>query len=288
VVVLPRLEPDTLGRTLRSEGATVLFAVPTMYERLLDWPGVRPAHFAGLRLATSGSAALSPRTSDALESLLGRRPLERYGCTETGYVLSNPYVGERRAGAVGFALPGAEVAVVDGTGGPVASGSDGELVTRGPQVFSGYATGTPDAATFWPGGWFRTGDLARVDADGVVTITGRLKDLIITGGLNVYPREVELALERLPGVAEAAVVGAPSTRWGEEVTAFVVARPGARVEPASLAAALQPVLAAYKRPKTYHLVDRLPRNHMGKLVRAELLARALSPSPSAEVPTRRP
>jgi malonyl-CoA/methylmalonyl-CoA synthetase len=279
VVVLPRFEPDALCRTVRDERATVMFAVPTIHERLLGWDALEPSDLATLRLATSGSAALSPRTSDAMAEVLGHRPLERYGCTETGYVVSNPYEGERRAGAVGFALPGAEVEVVDERGGVVPSGAEGELVTRGPQVFAGYGGVGPEANVFWPGGWFRTGDLARMDGEGVMSITGRLKELIITGGLNVSPREVELALEALAPVAEAAVVGRPSARWGEEVTAFVVLRPGVPRDTAALAAQLEAVLAPYKRPKAFHVVDGLPRNHMGKLLRAELVERAVQLAP---------
>jgi malonyl-CoA/methylmalonyl-CoA synthetase len=165
-----------------------------------------------------------------------------------------------------------ELAIVDGTGALVANGSDGEIVLRGPQVFSGYA-GQPEAtaAAFYPGGWFRSGDVGRVDpADGYLTITGRAKELIITGGLNVYPREVELALEEQPGIAQAAVVGVPSAQWGEEVVAFVIPRPGAVVTPDAVITAVRRRLAPYKCPKRVFMVDQFPRNDMGKVRRDEL------------------
>lgn len=274
-VVLPAFDPEALCRTIAEERATVLFGVPAMYERILTWGGLADADLTSLRLATTGSAALSPRTSDAMAAVLGHRPLERYGCTETGYVLSNPYDGDRRAGEVGIPLPGAEVAVVDVDAGPVADGAEGEIVARGPQVFAGYLHAAATEA-FVGDGWFRTGDVGRVDpVSGYLTITGRAKDLIITGGLNVYPREVELALEALPHVASAAVVGVPSERWGEEVTAFIVPADGCAPGTDDLRAAAAELLAAYKRPKAFHLVEALPRNHMGKVLREVLVERAM-------------
>lgn len=277
-VVLPSFDPQALCDAFAAHRGTVLFSVPAMYERLLAWQGFGDADLSTLRLATTGSAALSPRTSDAVATVLGQRPLERYGCTETGYVLSNPYAPElRRAGFVGVPLPGADVAIVGPDGGPLGPGEDGEVVARGPQVFAGYAGGVGGDA-FLPGGWFRTGDVGRLDqACGYVEITGRTKELIITGGLNVYPREVELVLESLPGVSAAAVVGVPSERWGEEVTAFVVPEASVELDHVGLAAGAAAALAAYKRPKTYRVVDALPRNHMGKVLRAELQRRAAAP-----------
>jgi malonyl-CoA/methylmalonyl-CoA synthetase len=273
MVVVPAFTPEALCGAVRDEAATVLFAVPTIYERLLAWGGAGDA-LRGLRLATTGSAGLSPRTSDLLCDVLGQRPLERYGLTETGYLLSNPYDEERRAGSVGFALPGADIAIVDGAGQPCADGVEGEIVARGPQVFEGYAVDPGGTPAFTPDGWFRTGDMAKRDPEtGHIYLVGRLKELIITGGLNVYPREVELVLEALPGVAAAAVVGTPSERWGEEVTAFVVPAPGATVDPAALGAVAERELAAYKRPKAYHVVPDLPRNQMGKVVRSALVVR---------------
>jgi malonyl-CoA/methylmalonyl-CoA synthetase len=204
-----------------------------------------------------------------LAARLGKRPLERYGLTEAGFVLSNLYEGERLAASVGFPLPGVEVAVVGPDADPVADGTDGEIVVRGPQVFAGYGVDAADRTSFLPDGWFRTGDVGNRSPDtGDVRITGRLKEMIITGGMNVFPREVELALEAQDGVVEAAVVGRPSSRWGEEVCAYVVT--DRRVDFEALADALRAVLAPHKRPKRFAVVDALPRNSLGKLVRAKL------------------
>ena len=311
--VLSKFEPAALCRAVAAHRATVLFAVPAVYARLLDWPGLADADLSSLRLAVSGSAPLPTRHSDALAEVLGHRPLERYGLTETGFVLSNLHDGERLGGAVGYPLPGAEVRIVDPAGAPAPDRTVGEIVVRGPQVFSGYSGaghGTDDsgaghgpddsgarstdptggflggaesgepaepsnlgaadpASGFLDGGWFRTGDLGvRDPGTGAVSVTGRSKDVIITGGLNVHPVEVEQVLEAQPGVRAAAVAGLPSERWGEEVTAFVVA--DGPLDTGELAAAAAVELAPYKRPKRYIVVDDLPRNHMGKLVRSRL------------------
>lgn len=267
-IVLSRFEPATLCAAIAEHRATVLFAVPAMYNRLLNWPGFEHAELASLRLAISGSAALPARDCNAVAGVLGDHPLERYGLTETGFVLSNRYDGERLPGAVGYPLAGIELQIVSSDGVAVADGRVGEIVVRGPQVFAGYRDADP-AEDFLPGGWFRTGDLAvRSPVTGAVSITGRLKELIITGGMNVYPSEVEAVLEAQPLVRAAAVVGRPSQRWGEEVVAFVVADDG--FNPDELAAAVTSELAPYKRPKSYVLVAELPRNHMGKIMRAEL------------------
>jgi len=272
LVLVPEFTPEALCRAVSGQAATVLFAVPTIYERLLAWGGAGQ-RLRGLRLATTGSAAMSPRTSDALIDVLGQRPLERYGLTETGYVLSNPY-DNRVAGSVGIALPGAEVGLVDRSGERTADGAEGEIVVRGPQVFGGYlGPGEPSAVD--KQGWFRTGDIGQVDPDnGYIRVVGRAKEIIITGGLNVYPHEVERALEAVPGVADVAVVGLPSPRWGEQVTAFIVPAPGAALEPEVLRASAARTLAAYKRPKEYRVVADLPRNQMGKVMRSALVAAA--------------
>jgi len=269
-VVLSKFEPAALCRAVVEHRATVLFAVPAVYARLLDWPGFPSADLSSLRLAVSGSAPLPTRHSDALTEVLGHRPLERYGLTETGFVLSNLHDGDRLGGAVGYPLPGAEVRIVDSAGAPVPDGTVGEIVLRGPQVFTGYSD-ADTAGDFLPGGWFRTGDLGQRDpGTGAFSVTGRSKEMIITGGLNVYPVEVEQVLEAQPGVRAAAVAGLPSERWGEEVTAFVVA--DGSLDTADLAAAAAAELAPYKRPKRYVLVDDLPRNHMGKVLRSRLVA----------------
>ena len=270
LVLVPEFSPEAVCAAVQTHRATVLFGVPTMYDRLLAW-GQTGERLRGLRLATTGSAAMSPRTSDAMVEVLGQRPLERYGLTETGFVLSNPY-DDRIAGSVGIPLPGAEVIIAGADGERCPDGTDGEIRTRGPQVFAGYL-GSEGQADLSPDGWFRTGDLGRIDpASGFFSVVGRSKEVIITGGLNVYPREVELVLEAVPGVAEVAVVGLPSDRWGEQVTAFVVPVAGASLEPDALQARAENALAAYKRPKEYRMVTGLPRNHLGKVVRSVLVA----------------
>ena len=192
----------------------------------------------------------------------GHRILERYGMTETGMNASNPLDGERRPGTVGRALPGVELRVCDAGGRELPSAETGVLEVRGPNVFAGYWR-MPEKTEeeMRPGGWFATGDLARIGADGYVTIVGRARDLIITGGLNVYPKEVEQAIDALPGVVEAAVIGVPHPDFGEAVVAVVTARG----DPGDVAAALRGQLAGFKLPKHVAVVDQLPRNAMGKV-----------------------
>jgi len=275
-VVHSRFDPARLCAAIESEGATVLFAVPAIYEKLAAWEGIEEADFSSLRLPIAGSSALSPALARRVSALLGRDVLERYGSTESGLSVSNPYDGPRKFGSVGFPLPGTELSIVDEEGRTLEPGEDGEIVVRGPQVFSGYWN-LPDATeeNFYSGGWFRTGDVGRVDPeDGYLTITGRLKEMIISGGLNIYPREVELVLEDHATVEGAAVVGIPSERWGEEVVAFVVPAGGDRVDEGDLSAHARENLSAYKCPKRFFVVDELPRNEMGKVLMDELVRMA--------------
>lgn len=272
-IFLSGFAPELLCNAIRDHRATILFAVPAMWERLLAWPEFPRAELSSLRFATSGSAPLPPATSDAVAEVLGQRPIERYGCTETGYATSNPYRGPRLAGTVGFPVPGAEVRIVDRDGHDVEVGSDGEIVVRGPAVFAGYL-GVDNTDFFLPGGWFRTGDMGKTTDDGYLTITGRIKDMIISGGLNVYPKEVELALRRRSGVAAAAVVGVPSRRWGEEVVAFVVPGPNTELDVDDIMADMREELASYKCPKRVFVIDKLPENHMGKVLRRQLVEKA--------------
>lgn len=270
--ILPTFDPDRLLEVLREEHATVLFAVPAMYSRLAALDPERLSVLRTLRLMTSGSAPLSPALGQQIATAAGCVPLERYGLTETGLDLSNPLDGLRRLGTVGVPLPGVEVRIADESGSPVPDGDDGEILLRGPQVIKAYwhdegAT----ASAFWADGWFRTGDLGHWNDEqgGHVVISGRLKELIITGGMNVSPREVELVLESHPDVAAAAVAGMPSETWGEQVEAWIVPR-GAAADPDELLEHCRARLVAYKRPKQVHVVPTLPRNAMGKVLRAEL------------------
>jgi acyl-CoA synthetase (AMP-forming)/AMP-acid ligase II len=273
VHVRSRFTPADLVRTIGATRASALFAVPTIYQALVDSDAVTAGAFGGLRLAVCGSAPLGPALAERLAAVLGRVPLIRYGTTETGLNVSNP-LGDPRGDTVGVPLPGvlARIQAGPGTDGQADLGEDGEIQLRGPQVFAGYwndPAGTQ--AAFTPDGWFRTGDIGAVDpASGHLRIRGRTKEMIITGGLNVYPREVEIVLEAHPSVAEAAVAGVPHERWGEQVTAWVVVRDGHGFDEAALIAHARTRLAGYKCPKRVFQLAALPRNHVGKIVRTAL------------------
>jgi malonyl-CoA/methylmalonyl-CoA synthetase len=262
-VILPRFDTDAVLDAIAATGATLMFGVPTMWVRLAASP--RVAELAALRLCVSGSAPLDASTFAALEAGIGAPVIERYGMTETGMLVSNPYDGDRRAGSVGLPLPGVEVWLQEreGAGEPA-----GEILVRGPNVFGGYLGGAGSDA-FTADGWFRTGDLGRADPDGYLRIVGRSKELIITGGFNVYPRDVEEVLRDHPKVADVAVVGVPDTEWGERVVACVVAADTA--DAGELMAWSAERLAPYKRPREVRFVDELPRNALGKVVRAALV-----------------
>jgi malonyl-CoA/methylmalonyl-CoA synthetase len=250
---------------------TMFFGVPTMYTRLLREAEAREERPSPLRLYVAGSAALSPQAFEQFEELFGERILERYGMTETGMNLTNPYDGERRPGTVGGPFPGQEARVVGVEScEPLPAGEVGEIEVRGPHVFEGYWE-RPDATeeVFEEGGWFRTEDLGSVSEDGYFTISGRTKELIISGGYNVYPREVEEVLEGCPGMAEVAVVGLPDEEFGERVTAVVV-RDDPELTEAEVQAFCRDDLASYKKPREVVFVDELPRNAMGKVLKHEV------------------
>lgn len=250
--------------------ATTMMGVPTFYTRLLDQPGFTRDLAGHMRLFTSGSAPLLAETHRAFEARTGQRILERYGMTETNMNTSNPYDGERRAGTVGFPLPGVQLRIMEG-GAEVAQGEIGTIEVRGPNVFQGYwRMPEKTAEELRPDGWFITGDLGQVDADGYVSIVGRGKDLIITGGFNVYPIEVEDVIDRLPGVLESAVIGLPHPDFGEGVVAVIARETGAEVEEQAIIGALADRLAKFKQPKRVIVVDELPRNTMGKVQKAAL------------------
>ena len=269
-----RSRPGAAGLigTVRAASGTVLFGVPASYQALLDEAGGEPL-LSGLRLAVCGSAPLSPALAARLPGLLGQLPLVRYGSTESGLDVSNP-LGAARAGPSACRCPGCGA----GSGrrpvrlGP---GTEGEIQLRGPQVFGGYwADPAATAAAFTADGWFRTGDIGAVEeASGHLVIRGRSKELIISGGLNVYPREVEVALESHPAVAAAAVAALPHRRWGEQVTAWVVLRPGREFSEPDLIAHARTRLAGYKCPKQVFQLAELPRNQLGKLDRRALTGR---------------
>ena len=263
MIFLPGFEVEAVLRLIPQ--ATVLMGVPTFYTRLLSEQHFDRALTAGMRLFISGSAPLLAETHRAFEERTGHRILERYGMTETNMNTSNPYDGERRAGTVGFPLPGVEVRLM-GAAGEVAAGEVGVIEVRGPNVFKGYwQMPEKTAEELRPDGWFITGDLGQVDADGYVSIVGRAKDLVITGGYNVYPKEVEMLLDAVPGVQESAVIGVPHPDFGEAVFAVLVARPGVVLDPGEVLAAIAGDVARFKQPKAAVVVADLPRNTMGKV-----------------------
>jgi malonyl-CoA/methylmalonyl-CoA synthetase len=270
VIFLPKFDVETVLAKLPM--ATAMMGVPTFYTRLLDEPRFTRDLVAHMRLFISGSAPLLAETHVRFEERTGHRILERYGMTETSMNTSNPYDGDRRAGTVGFPLPGVEVKVSDPqTGQEMAQGEIGVLEVRGPNVFKGYWR-MPEKTKeeLRADGFFITGDLARIDADGYVTIVGRGKDLIISGGYNIYPKEIELFLDAQPGVRESAVVGAPHPDFGESVVAVLVPEAGETLDLAAIEAAARRDLAGFKRPRHVAVVDALPRNTMGKVQKNQL------------------
>jgi malonyl-CoA/methylmalonyl-CoA synthetase len=258
-VILPGFTLDAVLDAERDHAGTMFFGVPTMYHRFASSP--RVAELGRLRLCVSGSAPLPAELHQQLHEQTGQAVLERYGMTETLMNISNPFEGERRPGSVGFPLPGVRVRL--------AGGDSGEILLQGANVFGGYWRRPEATAEAFVDGWFRTGDLAERDADGYFRILGRSKELIISGGYNVYPREVEDVLVSHPSIAEAAVVGVPSQEWGEVVTAFIVP---ASVAPETdeLRRFLADRLAPYKQPRAFRFVPSLPRNALGKVVKRDL------------------
>jgi len=270
MVFLDRFDLDRVLAALPE--VTTMMGVPTFYYRLLGDPRFNRGLVRNMRLFTSGSAPLSAEVHRQFEERTGHAILERYGMTETNMITSNPYYGERRAGTVGFPLPGVEVRIADpATGTPLPQGEVGVIELKGPNVFKGYwRMPEKTAEEFRPDGFFITGDLGYMDPDGYFTISGRAKDLIISGGFNVYPAEIENALDALPEIVESAVIGVPHPDFGEAVTAVVVTRGGEPADEAAIRRALEPVLARFKLPKRVVNRDVLPRNAMGKVQKKAL------------------
>jgi len=273
LLFLPRFDADEVVRLLPR--ATTLMGVPTFYVRLLQHPGLTRELVAHMRLFVAGSAPLLADTHAAWRERTGHAILERYGMTETGMLTSNPYQGERIAGTVGFALPGVELRIADlETGGSLPQGEIGVIEVRGPNVFKGYWR-MPERtqAEFRPDGFFITGDMGLIDPRGYLHIVGRAKDLIITGGYNVYPKEIETEIDAIPGVVESAVIGLPHPDFGEGVTAVVVRKAGVELDEQRMLADLQERLARYKLPKRIVFLGDLPRNAMGKVEKKALRER---------------
>lgn len=270
MIFLPAFDAAEVVRRLPE--ATAMMGVPTFYTRLLARTDFTRESASGIRLFVSGSAPLSAETHRAFEDRTGHAILERYGMTETNMNTSNPYDGPRVPGSVGPPLPGVALRIADPAGGgEMRRGDVGIIEVKGANVFKGYwRMPEKTAEDFRPDGFFITGDMGRIDEAGYVHIVGREKDLVITGGLNVYPAEVEAAVEALPGVAECSVIGVPHPDFGEAVVAVVTAEPGDAPEEGAIRAALAATLAAFKRPKRVLVVDALPRNAMGKVQKKAL------------------
>jgi len=291
---------DPKGVIARLPEATVFMGVPTLYTRLLAEPGLTRDACRNMRVFISGSAPLLIETFEAFRERTGHTILERYGMSETVMLTSNPYHeadGQRVGGTVGYALPGVSVRVVDGEGTPCPPDAIGGVEVKGPNVFKGYWR-MPEKTKeeFTADGWFKTGDVGRLDASGRLTIVGRSKDVVISGGFNVYPAEVEGFLNELPGVQESAVIGVPHPDFGEAVVAVVVPRGDAQPRPAELIAALKARIANFKVPKQVFVEAELPRNTMGKVQKNLLRARhrqlfeapSVGPSPPADASTPTP
>ena len=259
-----RFAHNQAAQWMREFEPTVFFGVPTMYVRMLEWPSeTASAIGAKMRLFVSGSAPLPAQTLEDFRSKFGHTILERYGMSETLMNLSNPYNGERRPGSVGLPLPGVSVRNLDPDGNPVADGETGELYLRGPNLFAGYWRREAATADAHRDGWFRTGDIAVRSADGYYTLQGRRSDLIISGGFNIYPREIEEFLSEQPGVVEAAVASSPDPRRGEVPVAYIVADD--TFDAKTLETACRAHLASFKIPRAFVRIDKLPRTALGKI-----------------------
>lgn len=271
-LLMREFDPRRTLQNLVERECTLLMAVPTIHRRLLDVPDAKSFNLSHIRLITSGSDRLPDEVFTGFQNTFGHTLLERYGMTETGMNCSNPLNDERRIGSVGHPLPGVEVRIVESESREtLPDGEIGELEIRGPNVFKGY-WGQPKktAESFSADGWFKTGDLGFREEDGYITLCGRSKDLIISGGLNIYPPEVERVLVEHPAVDICAVIGCPDKEWGERVTAVVVLNRGETVSGADLIAFCRERLATYKSPKSIVFHGNLPRNTMGKVQKAIL------------------
>lgn len=272
VILLPKFDAHKTLSLLEARECSVFMAVPTIHSRLLAVPGANSYDLSGMRLITSGSARLADDVFQAFQDTFGYTLLERYGMSETGMNLSNPYDGERRVGSVGLPLPDVEARIVDpATENPLPDGEVGEVQIRGPHVFKGYwRQPEKTAAAFSKDGWLRTGDQGLREPDGYFTLKGRSKDLIISGGYNVYPPEVELVLAGHPAVEASAVIGCPDEQWGERVVAVIVLKDGQEISEEAIINYCRSQLAPYKSPKNVVFLKELPRNAMGKVQKALL------------------
>jgi len=276
VLLLDSFSPETVVDVLErgdgKERPTVFMAVPSMYSRLMDVLEKRRPDLRHMRLWTSGSAPLLPKDFLRIKDLVGQEPVEREGMSETGMNFSNPIRGVRKPGSIGLPLPGLEVRIIHlETLEDVPPGETGEIWLRGPAITPGYWRKPDETAKTFVDGWFRTGDMGRIDEEGYYYLTDRLKHIIISGGENISPKEVEAVINRLDGVKESAVVGVPDERWGERVVAAVVSQPGADLPSQTILSYCKEHLHSWKCPKEVRFIDSLPRNTMGKVLKEEVV-----------------
>ncbi|MGD2184735.1 MAG: AMP-binding protein [Desulfobacterales bacterium] len=275
VLMLDQFSPQAVINVLRKKDdpftCTVFMGVPSMYAKLMEHLGDKKLDFEHMRLWTSGSAPLLPRDFERIYKTIGKHPVEREGMTETGMNFSNPLKGKRKPGSIGYPLPDLEVRIVNpDTGADVPPGQTGEIWLKGPGVTPGYWRKPEETASAFEQGWFKTGDLGSVDRDGYYYLTDRIKHIIISGGENISPKEVEVVINQLKDVVESSVVGIPDERWGEKVVAAVVTTTASKLKPAEIGAHCKNYLHDWKCPKEVVFVKELPKNTMGKVLKEEI------------------
>jgi malonyl-CoA/methylmalonyl-CoA synthetase len=267
----PQMVIDTLARKDGHYVCTLFMAVPSMYGKLMDYVGDRKADFGHIRLWTSGSAPLLVKDFDRIARIFGKEPVEREGMSETGMNFSNPLRGKRKPGSIGLPLPGLKVRIVDPeTLRDVERGQTGEILLKGGSISPGYWKKPEETKKAYSGGWFRTGDLAHVDEDGYYYLTDRIKHIIISGGENISPKEVEMVINQLENVGESSVVGIPDEQWGEKVVAAVVPKQGVSVDAVKIQEFCKRRLHNWKCPKEIVILNELPKNTMGKVLKEEV------------------
>jgi malonyl-CoA/methylmalonyl-CoA synthetase len=273
-MMLDSFSPDLVIEILSKKGkdsCTLFMAVPSMYRKLIEYLGERRPDFGHMRLWTSGSAPLLVKDFERILRVFGNEPVEREGMSETGMNFSNPLRGVRKPGSVGVPLPDLQVRIVDpNTPRDVAQGQTGEIWLKGPSITPGYWKKPEETAKAFAEGWFRTGDLGRVDEDGYYYLIDRIKDIIISGGENISPKEVETVINRIEGVSESSVVGIPDEQWGEKVAAAVVTKPGSVIQPCEIQDFCRKHLHTWKCPKEILLVEDIPKNKMGKISKEQV------------------
>jgi len=274
-IMLDRFSPEEVIKVLtkkRGESVCTLFmAVPAIYTKLMDYVGEKKLNFEHIRLWTSGSAPLLVKDFEKIKSVFGKEPVEREGMTETGMNFSNPVRGVRKPGSIGLPLPNLEVRIVDPeTLVDVVHGQTGEILLKGPAITPGYWRKPEETEKAFEKGWFKSGDLGRVDEDGYYYLTDRIKHIIISGGENISPKEVETVINQVEGVAASSVVGIPDEKWGEKVVAAVVLKPGFKIEPHTIQMFCKKHLHDWKVPKDFVFVQELPKNKMGKVLKEEV------------------